>query len=380
MDRQQLERREIPVNARAVGSPMGMNVLYLEDYVHTFIKKLIKNAEEDDGCEVFLYGYEFDEEGKHFLIVSGGYQHESRYDRPDKIGAQYFPESTYLGVASIHSDGVSEMNMEIIREGTRSIVLKNFYIYYDQNEEMQNYLIEWNLEHRGYRNRNEMEDTVRYGRIAQAQNKEEVRVSFLWNAMNILSLGFIVCIMVYGILGINNYHKMKDMEDKLSYIVTTMTENQDFLEVSSLLPAQTQGQTVEETEVFQTQIVEAVTTEESIVTEEAAIGESVIEMAEIKATEQPTEETAALQNTTEASAAGEITTPNMTEVSQEEKDSTVLAEATSIPQYYVVQQGDTLRSICINVYGNLDNVDEICEQNGITNPDSILYGQTLLLP
>ena len=115
-------------------------------------------------------------------------------------------------------------------------------------------------------------------------------------------------------------------------------------------------------------------------TEEAAIGESVIEMAEIKATEQPTEETAALQNTTEASAAGEITTPNMTEVSQEEKDSTVLAEATSIPQYYVVQQGDTLRSICINVYGNLDNVDEICEQNGITNPDSILYGQTLLLP
>ena len=151
---------------------MGMNILYLEDYVHTFIKKLVKSDEEDNGCEVFLYGYEFDEEGTHFLIVSGAYHHESRYDRTEKIGLQYFPMSQYLGEATIHSDGISEMNMEIEREGMRNIILKNFYIYYDQNEEMQNYLIEWNLEHREYRNRNEIEDTVRYGRIAQAYNKE----------------------------------------------------------------------------------------------------------------------------------------------------------------------------------------------------------------
>ena len=341
MDRQQLERKEIPVNARAVGSPMGMNVLYLEDYVHTFIKKLIKNDEDENGCEVFLYGYEFDEEGKHFLVVSGAYQHESRYDRPEKIGAQFFPMSQYLGAATIHSDGVSEMNMEVIREGTRSIAFKNFYIYYDQNEEMQNYLIEWNLEHRDYRDRMEREDSVRYGRIAQAYNKEEVRVSFLWNAMNVLSVGFVVCVVVYGIVSMNNYHKMKNMEDKLSYIVTTMTENQDFIAVSALLPEQPSADAQEEMEVFQTEIIEEATSEESEMT-------------------MP-----------------EMTVPDMTVVSD---DATILAETTAIPQYYVVQQGDTLRSICISVYGNLDRVEEVCSQNGITNPDSILCGQTLLLP
>lgn len=379
MDRQQLERKEIPVNARAVGSPMGMNVLYLEDYVHTFIRKLIKNDEEENGCEVFLYGYEFDEDGKHFLIVSGAYQHESRYDRPEKIGVQYFPESTYLGTATIHSDGVSEMNMEIIREGTRNIVLKNFYIYYDQNEEMQNYLIEWNLEHRDYRNRNEMEDTVRYGRIAQAYNKEEVRVNFLWNAMNILSLGFVVCVMVYGIIGINNYHKMKNMEDKLSYIVTTMTKNQDFIEVSALLPTQAEVETQEEMEVFQTEIVEVVTMQESTMAEEATISEPVIEMGETIATgdvAEQTEDSLPLEAVAETSSTQEITIPDMTYVSEE----VTAVQTASIPQYYVVQQGDTLRSICISVYGNLDRVDEVCAQNGITNPDSILYGQTLLLP
>ena len=364
MDRQQLDRTEVPVNARAVGSPMGMNVLYLEDYVHTFIKKLIKNDEDENGCEVFLYGYEFDEEGKHFLIVSGAYQHESRYDRPEKLGAEFFPMSQYLGAATIHSDGVSEMNMEIIREGARSVSFKNFYIYYDQNEEMQNYLIEWNLEHRDYLGRREIEDSVRYGRMAQAYNKEEVRVSFLWNAMNVLSIGFVVCIMVYGIVSINNYHKMKNMEDKLSYIVTTMTENQDFIEVSALLSEQTETETQEEMEVFQTEIIEEVTGEESITTEEALIVETAVEALTV-------------ESMTETSAVHETVVPDMTEMSD---DTTILAETTSIPQYYVVQQGDTLRSICISVYGNLDRVDQVCSQNGITNPDSILCGQTLLLP
>lgn len=380
MDRQQLDRKEIPVNARAVGSPMGMNVLYLEDYVHTFIKKLIKNDEDENGCEVFLYGYEFDEEGKHFLVVSGAYQHESRYDRPEKIGAQFFPMSQYLGAATIHSDGVSEMNMEVIREGTRSIAFKNFYIYYDQNEEMQNYLIEWNLEHRDYRGRMEREDSVRYGRIAQAYNKEEVRVSFLWNAMNVLSVGFVVCIVVYGIVSMNNYHKMKNMEDKLSYIVTTMTENQDFIEVSALLSEQSPADEQEEMEVFQTEIIEEATSEECEMTAEISTEKASVGMEEAAIEESSTElvqEPLPLENKIEPSSIQEMIVPDMTVVSD---DAAILAEATAIPQYYVVQQGDTLRSICINVYGNLDRVEEVCSQNGITNPDSILCGQTLLLP
>ena len=52
----------------------------------------------------------------------------------------------------------------------------------------------------------------------------------------------------------------------------------------------------------------------------------------------------------------------------------------SIPQYYVVERGDTLRSISYAVYGNYSMVDEICEWNRIEDPDSILCGQRLLLP
>lgn len=382
MDKQ-LNRKEIPVNTRAVGSPIGMNILYLEDYVHTFIKKLIKKDEDENGCEVFLYGYEFDEGEKHFLIISGAYQHENRYDRPEKIGAQFFPTSQYLGIAEIHSDGVSEMNMEIIREGTRSMVFKNFYIYYDQNEEMQNYLIEWNLEHRDYRSRIEREDGVRYGRLAQAYNKEEVRVSFLWNAMNVLSIGFVVCIMVYGIVSMNHYHKMKNMEDKLSYLVSAMAENQELIEVSALLSGTEKGNAREEEEkmeVFQTKIIEEADALESTTAEESVAAENAMEVEEaskVEVTVEMAQEEQSFANTAELVAVQETAVPNEAEMPD---DAAILAEAASIPQYYVVQQGDTLRSICINVYGNLDRVEDVCLQNGITNPDSILYGQTLLLP
>ena len=376
MDRQQLERKEIPVNARAVGTPTGMNVLYLEDYVHTFIKKLIKSDEEENGCEVFLYGYEFDEDGRHFLIVSGAYEHNNRRDIPEKIGTQYFPQGNFLGTADIHSDGVSEMNMEIIKEGVRSIVLKNFYIYYDQNEEMQNYLIEWNLEHREYRNKSEFDGAVKYGRIAQAQNKEEVRVSFMWNVMSVLSLGFVVCVMVYGILCMNNYQKMKDMEDKLAYIMTNMSENGNFVEASSLFSTSSEE---EKAEVFQTEIVETMTEETSgdnSSDESKSIESSSTEIAEAIESTLATEAALVEQQTEEVP---EIV-QSMTEVSGQPVQSIETVETTSVPQYYVVQQGDTLRSICIRVYGNSDRVEEVCIQNGITDPNSILCGQTLLLP
>ena len=77
------------------------------------------------------------------------------------------------------------------------------------------------------------------------------------------------------------------------------------------------------------------------------------------------------QEAVEETQTGQTAVQDMTEASE---------EAAAISQYYVVQRGDTLRSICMSVYGNYDRVAEVCAQNGIINPDSILYGQTLLLP
>lgn len=39
----------IPVNTRTIGAPEGIYILYLEDYVHTFIKKIVSNKKKCRG-------------------------------------------------------------------------------------------------------------------------------------------------------------------------------------------------------------------------------------------------------------------------------------------------------------------------------------------
>ncbi len=47
---------------------------------------------------------------------------------------------------------------------------------------------------------------------------------------------------------------------------------------------------------------------------------------------------------------------------------------------YTVRDGDTLAIVCRMYYGNLDKLQEICDLNGITDPNTILPGQKIVLP
>ena len=52
----------------------------------------------------------------------------------------------------------------------------------------------------------------------------------------------------------------------------------------------------------------------------------------------------------------------------------------SAPVAYIIKKGDTLTSISIKTYGTDSRVKDICELNGIENPDDIRFGQKILLP
>lgn len=56
------------------------------------------------------------------------------------------------------------------------------------------------------------------------------------------------------------------------------------------------------------------------------------------------------------------------------------AGQTGQQRYYTVQAGDTLNSICLNIYKTKDMVKVLKEVNGIEDGDKILVGQKLLLP
>ena len=87
--------------------------------------------------------------------------------------------------------------------------------------------------------------------------------------------------------------------------------------------------------------------------------------------------------TTGTSANGTTTTTTgtgTTGTSQSPSNDTGTAQTAAQPTSYTIMRGDTLNAICRRKYGDLGMVKQVCELNGIKNPNNIEVGQTILLP
>lgn len=437
----------IPVNTRTIGAPEGIYILYLEDYVHTFIKKILSNnssnvllkdkqrkeespeyqqeyqIERTPQQEIALYGRTIEENGRYRIVISGAAISDGGSEKIQQLNSTYFPSCSYIGNASVSLNKDSGLRLELMLRSTK-VIVDDFYIYYDQNEEMQNYLVEWNTTRGNDKSkvvlsptehdtqiRNHKTDAAQLGRITQAYNREEAKVSFMWNVMNVLCLGFVVCVMAYGIISMNNYNKMQNMQANIDYCMAFIEENTSFLinqattEAGQSQPVAAMQQKVQaENEIGNPGDQQA---------DEARISAAQPETYTVMETEQSTQEQSEMQalaqpmiqdfaqsdesHTTQAgvvpeeqSGQNDKTQPvpeqsiqsaqNDSAQSVPEQSVQLAQDQTTTPQYYIVRRGDTLRTICYQIYGDYSHVDEICKWNNIDNPDNILYGQKLLLP
>lgn len=357
------ENSQIPVNTRIIGTPSGIYVLYLEDYVHTFVKKLLEEIRNKDNLynctdEIFFYGNRFEEDKQIILVVSGALDVNSVKNKKEK----YFSEISLLGIAKASLNKDLGIRIELDLNSDVNVILDDFYIYYDQNEEMQNYLIEWNLKHQtAFTNIMNVKESLnkdidlisdsneinsKCSGVIQ-NDKDEMKVGSIWNTMNVLSLGFVICVTVYGIVSINNYQKMQGIKENVDYCMSVISDNM-YLEKESL-----------EIQNYETECVSVSETGDTIETIEKkeTIEEDII----------LEENTSIIEDMNENS-------------SIDIQETEPVLNQTTIPQYYIIRKGDTLRNICIEIYGDYSKVNEVCKYNNIDNPDDILYGQRLLLP
>ena len=429
----------IPVNTRTIGAPEGIYILYLEDYVHTFMKKLLSNTPQNaslkgrkrlgesqdyqQDCqiestvqqEIALYGRSIEENGRYRIVISGAAVSDGGSDRIQQLNNTYFPSCSYIGNANVSLNKDSRLRLELTLRSTR-VILDDFYIYYDQNEEMQNYLVEWNTTRENdtgsvilspteqdTRARNSVGDAAQLSRITQAYNREEAKVSFMWNVMNVLCLGFVVCVMAYGIISMNNYSKMQNMQDNIDYCMAFIEENTSFLQHASGTDA---DQSLPVSVMQQDVQAESGTAKQYAPQEKAPFAETAPQEPHTAAAEpsdseleppaqepfdqEPSDQEASEQEPSEqepstaqdpAQPSGE--TPEATqalaqppaqeEAAETEPPAQPVQDQTPVPQYYVVRRGDTLRTICYDIYGDYSRVDEICRWNNIDDPNNILY-------
>ena len=420
------EKKEFPKNIRQIGEAGKEKRIYLEDYAITFLRQvqgavLLGETERIRGVRCyFISGAievpegNFDEENWKYvakeaeesfqgLSVMGWFlkteEIPEELDQEDmRVYKEHFPGKEAILV--VYNDLEKEEAVYLTVDGFLR-KQNGYYIYYEKNQQMQEYLVEKNkgrsvekeavisdqairsfrkiIESKRVKKEDAPEKEPVFTDISVSEKKNSNQLTggkmlhFLYGASTFL----VMTILVIGITMIHNYDKMKEMEQTMAH----MTES-TLVSGNSIYDENGQGSTGTKTTIIDVKTGETELLEGGIRKE-----------SETVSTEQESEKAAAVQETVQNDRqAGEASEKNSSLTDQAETEAATQSgedksqtQTASAPVHvsqasYTVKFGDTLADICTRYYGSTEKLQEICELNDIEDANSILPGQKLVLP
>lgn len=397
----------IPKNIRQIGSIHGSRKIYVEDYVITYLQQFsIRQAPKQQ--VIILLGRTQWLEGKQYFFISGAVhaqtatiemeeisfseecwmriygQMKKYFDRLEIVGwfLSSFENPFFISDAIIYAhinnfpgndkvfmmlDPQEKEDAFYHYENGQLIKEDGYYIYYEKNREMQEYIIQHRGEH-SEQIKVEVEDeaTRQFREMMQAKKEkqqEKQTMNFLYAASTVMVLVF----MLIGITMINNYDKMLNMESSIATLSNLVDKNNDDNQESK---EETQDETQEESKNEGTQ--------ETKVPVESVDGnverQNVVSSKDVKEGSVTAD---AKDNSKDSKKEAEETNNN----NKKEKDTqTQEASAEVSEQCHVVSKGETLQDISTQYYGTSNMVESICSRNGIKDSNQIFPGQKILLP
>lgn len=364
----------IPNNIRQIGEIEGTQKIYIEDYAYTYLCR-ISSENPRKGIAAILLGQANWKEGTSYLFVKSAValsdmevseEHvdftQETWNHVYEKNKEYFPEQEIVGwflsvpgcsmelhevICQTHLDhfGGNDKVLFVMEplekeeafyryEDGKMSRQTGFYVYYEKNEAMRNFLIAQN--ERLEKKSEEVDD----GAVHSFREKVEKKAEQENQKKHIpLFKTASVCVaaaaLAVGVLYLNDYQKLRGTEK----VIANLEE---------------QGQKKE------TEKPEAVTPVNAPVKEE-------------KETElsQKTPEDEMQEEQPEKTSKEEPV-----ENAKEPKEETATATHTS----YTIQPGDTMTRISIKNYGTIKKIKEICELNQMSENDTIYPGQKILLP
>ena len=359
----------IPNNIRQIGEVGGTQKIYIEDYAYTYLCR-ISSENLSKGIGAVLLGQANWKEGISYLFVKSAVSlpdmevSEEHLEFTQEIwnhvyekNKEYFPDQEIVGwflsipgcsmelhqiICQTHLDhfGGSDKILFVMEplekeeafyryeEGKMSRQT-GFYVYYEKNEPMHNFLIAQNekLE----KKTEEVDDSAVHNfRKKVEKNISQDRSKPGFPVMKTAAICAAVAVLAVGVLYLNDYQKMQSAREVIAGI----------------------DQEKQET-----------TPEETVPVNGSVSGEDTQE-----------EENEAGKKNTEDTGEKESTDP------QTESDQDSTQTDSEVHPSYTIQQGDTITKISIKTYGNTKKVREICELNNISVNDLIYPGQKILLP
>lgn len=415
----EIVKREVPKNVRQMGEVRGTTKIYIEDYITTFVKQI---STRDDNPKAFiLYGDRQVDGEQTLLFVNGailaecyedGREHSTvfgeevwkdvneqanhffkdamvvgwiylRYDLSDFIEApvvnthkQFFRAEQQIYMEYSVSERLEKL---YLFEKGKMQLQSGYFIYYERNEAMQNYMITIKQDE-PEETKPEVDRAAKKFRGIVQEKKEEIHRKQTMGMLYGTSVAMLLIVTIIGVTLMNNYEKIQNME-KVLYDISSQITDEDGNEQAGTddLTAQEGNEQAETDDLTAQEILLAagsganeIQLEDVAQTLEEAVGqpeEDAADEAVAQNAEQEAEETMAAIDPTE-----------ITEQEAEEDPVIKAQEGIAVPGIYCIEKGDTLAKISNKFYGDESMIDQICEVNGIEDKNNIWYGVNIVLP
>lgn len=366
--------------------------IYVEEYVLSYLRR---ESDSLELSEIYFYGSR--QEGGRKLYVYGA-------GRAKGIAAfaEYEPLSEL--VCRLTQAGP----VFLVREPDGECRPIGFQIFYDNNEAMQNYLLEWTgstgkawaAEKDGGRDKLPVSPVF----------PEEERKQTPHRAISVQLCLILVVLVAIVITSTDSYDKMEELSRSAKEVFFAI-ENQEaeespkdagereiVVERDTRVSEQTKqdGVAAEEPaedadfDVTGDDRAQGTDSDGSDSDTEGSTEKGQQEEGVLKSAQETSDETdgqAPAEEKEENSqeegtsvAQGEEEKEDETEAEEQSEEDHEEALSRSITRYYEVEQGDTLYTISQKIYGDISRVEKICEVNDISDPDKIRSGQRIILP
>lgn len=452
----------IPKNIRQIGNVDEERKIYVEDYVFTYLKNYAREESSLPRAAVLLGAVAKCEQKKYFYI-SGAVGEERIVTADQKIRfteevwtsiytqiKEYFSDleivGWYLSVPGFPleiSEMVQTAHLEQFAGNDKIFMMseplegeekffsceggdlrprEGFYIYYEKNPQMQEFMVRCS-EEGGQAGEPEGDPVTRNMRaIVSGRRESRQQQRRLAAALYSASILLVMVVVVIGITLVNNYDKMRNMETSISHISQTITaqggQSQAGQQEGATASGQAQpsdpqtaggtgnaaaqgavspkeGQAAEpqktggpdNTAASQAQPSDPQTTggPDATAATQGAASLKEGQTSEPQTTGGPDNAAASQAQTPAPQTTGGIDMATASQAAappKEPQDSAPQEPVMSgdVQRYYTVVEGDTLIGICRKFYYSLENLNEICNVNRIENGDYIYVGQKLLIP
>ena len=423
------------ISSRLVKIPRKKKI-YVEDYVFTYIKELAKKEFSDCRIAVLL-GHYIKLKNEQIIMINGAVEAEgiqfdaevvfnndtwtSIYENIKKyfsdvevvgwfIGGPGFLLENEEKLKKIHLDNFAGVDKALMKydsmEQEESFYIyehgglacqKGYYIYYEKNEDMQNYIIEHRPSEIKSSKASEEKEVIEYKEEMKEQKVQENTKNIMHLLYAAGSLMVVIVIVAFAIM-LNNSSTIKNLEKTVKNLEDTLYAGESNLEEQKAQEKANLSNQVAENAKQQedTMDVETISGNLSSIKQEEVVGDRAEEVAkkdekkDTKQEEQAEEPEVKSDNTkseekttdTEKKEDGKEgkKTETKPETKPEKEDAAETSASTSEVKYYEVQKGDTLVGISFKLYQSGDYVTKIMKLNGIEDMDMIYYGQKLIVP